>query len=140
MLSFERNNMNKRWFTIVGIALIILCGLHSCKKNSSAPAKRVITYKLTSNNYAPFSSVSYTDTLGVQSVVSAVDSTAGWSKTISEGYTGFTAVLQVQGQNSSSGQIDYTLEILVDGISKSKQQNSVEAFNSFNTQISAIIQ
>ena len=140
MLSFEKNNMNKRGFSVLGVAIIILCSFYSCKKNSSAPAKRVITYKLTSNDYTPFSSVSYTDTLGVQSIVSAVDSTAGWSKTISESYTGFTAVLQVQGQNSSSGQLDYTLEILVDGISKSKQQNSIAPFNSFNTQISAVIQ
>lgn len=140
MLSFEKNNMNKLKFCIIGIALIICCSLNSCKKNSSAPAKRVITYKLTSNNYALFSSVSYTDTLGVQSVVSAVDSTSGWSKTISESYTGFTAVLQVQGQNSSTSQLDYTLEILVDGVSRSTKQDSVQPFGSFNTQTSVIIQ
>jgi hypothetical protein len=140
MLSFEKNNMNKSWIGIVGIAFIIFCSLYSCKKNSSAPAKRVITYKLTSSNYAPFSSVSYTDTLGVQSVVSAVDSTSGWSKTISESYTGFTAVLQVQGQNSSTNQLDYTLEILVDGVSKSTKQDSIKPFGSFNTQTSVIIQ
>ena len=140
MLSFEKNNMNKGWIGIVGITLIIFCSLYSCKKNSSAPAKRVIIYKLTSSNYAPFSSVSFTDTLGVQSVVSAVDSTSGWSKTISESYTGFTAVLQVQGQNSSTSQLDYTLEILVDGVSRATKQDSVQPFGSFNTQTSVIIQ
>lgn len=130
--------MRKRHLVIVGFLFISF--FYSCKKDSTSLTKHIITYKITSSNYKLLSNISYTDTLGVQSTASAVDSTSGWSKTISESYTGFTVVLEVTGQNSATSTLNYTLEILVDGTSKAIQQNSTPPFNSFNTQISAIIQ
>lgn len=140
MLSFDKNDMNKFRLIGFGCCLILLYSLYSCKKDSSTPAKRVITYKLTSSNYTLFTNIAYTDTIGVQEVASAADSTSGWSKTISESYTGFTVLLQTQGQNSSSSELTYTLEIIADGVSKAKQDYSTPAFSSFNSQISTIIQ
>ena len=74
--------MFKRCLVAIVSLFIILCALHSCKKDSSSPITHTITYKLTASNYAVFNNISYTDTIGVQSVTSAVDSTSGWSKTI----------------------------------------------------------
>src|SRR4051794_35157324 len=114
--------MHKRHLAIIGF-LFVSC-LHSCKKDTASLTKHVITYKITSSNYTLFSNISYTDTLGVQSIASAVDSTSEWSKTISESYTGFTVLLQVQGQNSTTSDLNYTLEIVVDGTSRAMQQSS----------------
>ena len=132
--------MNKSRLAVIACCFVIVYSLCSCKKSSSTPTAHVITYKLTSSDFTPFSSVSYTNVLGVQTVVSATDSTSGWSKTISESYTGFTVILQVQGQNSSTSELRYTLEIIADGTSRAKQQITTAAFASFNTQVSAVIQ
>lgn len=121
--------------------LLILCILFSCKKDAStATATRTITYKIVSDNFSVLSNIQYIDTLGVFTSASAVDSTTSWSKTIRESYSSFQATLQVQGQNSSSAALNYTLQIYADGITKTSQQFTVPAFNSFNDKVSATIQ
>ena len=133
--------MNKSHLVVVASFLAIVCCLYSCKKSSSAsPVTHVITYKITASNYTPFNNISYTDSIGIQESASAADSTTGWSKVVNEPYSNFPTTLQVQGQNSSASELTYTLEIIVDGTSRAKQQNSTDAFKSFSTQISTLIQ
>jgi len=133
--------MNKSRLVIIAGCFAIVCCLYSCKKSSSSsPVSHVITYKLTASDYAPFNNISYTDSLGIQESASAADSTMGWSKVVIEPYSNFPTTLQVQGLNSSASELTYTLEIIVDGTSRAKQQNSTDAFNSFSTQISTLIQ
>ena len=124
---------------VVGSFLFVLC-FYSCKKNTASLTKHVITYKITSSNYKLFTNISYTDTLGVQSSASAFDSTSGWSKSISESYSGFTVLLHVDGQNSTTSELNYTLEIVVDGISRARKQDSAARFNSFSAEVSAVLQ
>ncbi len=137
-MSFKTNN--KRCLTVI-VSFIIICNFYACKKTSSSSAvTHVITYKLTGSIYTPFNNISYTDSLGIQESASAADSTVGWSKVVTEHYSNFPVMLEVQGQNSSSSQLTYILEIIVDGTTRAKQQYSTPAFNSFDNQVSALIQ
>jgi hypothetical protein len=138
-MSFKINN--KRGLAVIVSCAIIICNFYACKKsNSSSGVTHVITYKLTGSIYTPFNNISYTDSLGIQESASAADSTIGWSKVVTEHYSNFPVMLEVQGQNSSSSQLTYTLEIIVDGTSRAKQQYSTAAFNSFDSQVSTLIQ
>lgn len=140
MITLKKIKMNKYRVVLISIGILYLCTFLSCKKDSSSPAAHVITYKLSSSNYSVFNNVSYTDSVGVQTIASAIDSISGWSKTIKESYSSFPATLQVQGQNISSNQLTYTLEIIIDGVSAAQKQESINSFSSFNTQISATAQ
>ena len=133
--------INKSRLVVIVSSMAVICSLYACKKSgSSQGGMHIITYKLDANNYAPFNNISYTDSVGIQEIASASDSTSGWSKIVSEPYSNFPATLEVQGLNSSSSQLTYTLEIIVDGSSKAKQQYATAAFNSFSNQISIVIQ
>ncbi len=139
--SFEKKNMQK-WCTRILFLLIIAFNLFSCKKDSSSapPVSHTIKYQITSNNYQVFNNIYYIDTIGVLRQTDGVDSTNGWSKSITIHYSPFTAQLQVQGQNSTTSTLIYDLKIIVDGQLKADQPDSASKFNSFNTQASATIQ
>ena len=130
----------RKYFFIV-CALILSNNFFSCKKDSgsSSPAIHSITYKITSNNYQVLSNINYTDT-SAPAQSSAVDSISGWSKSITTTYTQFPVQLQVQGQNSSTSTVNYQLSIYIDGLLKAAAQDSAIKFNSFSTQISAVVQ
>ncbi|MBV9961083.1 MAG: hypothetical protein JO072_02450 [Parafilimonas sp.] len=132
-------NIRRSLVAIAGF-IAVICTLCACTKNgSSQPVVHVITYKLIANDYTPFNHISYTDSVGIQESVSAADSTSGWSKIVNEPYSNFPVTLEVQGQNSTSSQLTYSLEIIVDGSSKSNQQYSTAAFGSYSNQISIVI-
>ncbi len=122
--------------------LILSFNFFSCKKDSgsSSPTTHLITYKISSNNYGILSNINYTDTSGILVPSSAVDSTSGWSKSITTHYTQFPVQLQVQGQNASSSTLNYQLSIYIDGTLKASQQDSATKFSSFSTVASAIVQ
>lgn len=132
--------MRRTFFSIAYLTAIISTCLLSCSKSSSTTnTQHQLSYKVTANNYTPLTSVSYVDTSYAPVTGSASDSTSGWSKT----YTvpaSFSAQLSVQGINSTSATLYYTLEIDEDGAIKTKVQDSAAKFTSFNTQIGATIQ
>jgi len=129
----------KAFKSLIFILLTLLI-VHACKKDSSsAPVKHKLTYKVSSNNYQPLSNVKYNDSTNNFVVTSAVDSTSGWTKTITV-TAPLTAWLEVQGVNTGSDTLNYTLEIDVDNSPKATQQASIIPFGSFDTQVQAAIQ
>ncbi len=132
----------QKWRTSILFLLVIAFNIFSCKKDSSSasPVSHTIKYEITSNNYQVFNNIYYTDSIGVLRETDAVDSTNGWSKSITINYSPFTAQLQVQGQNSTTSTLIYDLKIFVDGQLKADQPDSASKFNSFSTQVSAQVQ
>ena len=127
-------------FKALIVTLIIFAVPYSCKKDSSnAPARHQLTYKISSDNYLPLSNVKYNDSTNSFVQTSAVDSTSGWTKTTTV-TAPFTALLEVQGINTTSDTLNFTLEIDQDNSPKALQQESVKPFNSFDVQVNADIQ
>jgi len=119
---------------------IILAAAYSCKKDSdNSPALHRLTYKVTSNNYQPLSNILYNDSTNKFVQASAVDSSNGWTKTMTV-TTSFIALIEVQGLNNSPDTLKYTLEIDKDNMTIATQAESVNSFSSFDTQITATVE
>jgi hypothetical protein len=127
-------------FKAILFILAAIVTLYDCKKESSnSPTNHQLTYKVSANNYQPLSNVKYNDSTNSFVVTSAVDSTSGWTKTTTV-IAPFTALLEVQGINSSADTLKYIIEIDQDNSPKATQQESITPFSSFDTLIQASIQ
>ncbi len=113
------------------LPMLIIVGLISCKKNSGTPAT-TIEYRISPMN-SSFTKITYTDNSGNAVIVTDPSKFVNGAKSITITSKPFTAKIETLLNNTTTGIINYSLAISVDGQLQKLVQVSVPPVSSLTS-------